>query len=173
MRRRKENSEVWRDSALETGGFADFSFDSRSNKGISLWWCVAVSLCFVLGFVIARQNLMKRKLDNSIHTFRKFEEDEICKLIRDYDTTPYVLFRDGKYLIQPKLIYCGDGTLTVDEICETGKVVTSTRCATVQVEHLQNIGYFSMLKKSSTILRDTKAICVQHWLDVMHNNICL
>lgn len=172
MRRRKENSEVWRDSALETGGFADFSFDSRS-KGISLKWCVAISLCFVLAFVVAKQNLQKKKLDNSIHTFRKFDDEEICKLIRDRDTMPYVLFRDGKYIIQPKLIYCGDGTLTVDEICENGKVVTATRCATVQVEHLHNTGFFAMLKKSNTILRDSKAICVQHWLDVMHNNICL
>ena len=172
MRRRKENSEVWRDSALETGGFADFSFDTRS-KGISVVWYIVIVLCFFFGFVVARQNLTKQKLKNSIRTFRNFEEDEICKLVHDYGTIPYVLFRDGKYLINPKVTYCGDGTLTVDEICATGKVVTSTRCATVQVEHLDDTSFFFLLKRNMTILRDTKAICVQHWLDVMHNNICV
>ena len=173
MRRRKDNlsSAFWRDSALETGGFADLRFDTPSKR-ISRGWYVFVLLCVAVSCAIARQQYVQQMVIVSVESFKAFEEDEICKLSND-SGVPYVHFRDGSFLLQPRITQCEDMILKVEEVCASGEVVTAKRCATVQVEHLTLYTPFFWFERKHSLFRDTKAVCLQHWVDVMQKRICL
>ena len=167
--RKRQVSAAWRDSALETGGFVDFSFDSLPRYKTQCLPYIAVFFLFLVVTFAVQVHAKLHQVRSSLSSFRNFDEDDICKLSTQVTYVPYVYFRQDRVYMRPRIKECGGQMLVVDEVCASGRTVQARRCKSIYVEHLDQKTFY---KTIHSLVEGSDVICLQHWIDVMDKRIC-
>jgi hypothetical protein len=110
LMRKRQVSAAWRDSALETGGFEDFDFESLPRH-ITKWLPYVVIVVLFVAFSAQIYNTLQHTR-SSLSSTRHFDQDDICKLSVDVPYMHYVYFRETAY-VRPNIIECGGNDHTL------------------------------------------------------------
>jgi len=143
--RKRQVSAAWRDSALETGGFVDFSFDSLPRYKTQCLPYIAVFFLFLVVTFAVQVHAKLHQVRSSLSSYRNFDEDDICKLSTQVTYVPYVYFRQDRVYMRPRIKECGGQMLVVDEVCASGRTVQARRCKSIYVEHLDQKTFYKKI----------------------------